>query len=154
MSEPVHADQVARKEFSVGFRGFDQHEVRAFLARVAGELSACEERERSLRARIVDLERPAPVAELDEATIEAALGQTATRIIQAAREAAAERTPTVYRASDHARWGLRDVDSAPIGLVNATNAHDVDGGRDRLHHPRSSPPGLTGCLARANDAGR
>jgi len=109
MSEPVHAEHVARKEFSLSFRGFDQHEVRAFLASVAGELSAWEERERTLRARLADLEQqPKTVDQLDEATIEAALGETATRIIHAAREAAAEvRT----RAESEAREKLDEADT-------------------------------------------
>src|SRR3954452_9974129 len=90
MSEPLHADEVARKEFPLSFRGFDQHEVRSFLAQVAGELGSWEERERTLRARISDLEHAPPIADLDEAAIEVALGQEAMRILHAAREAASE----------------------------------------------------------------
>jgi DivIVA domain-containing protein len=92
MSEPVAAEQIARKDFPLSFRGFDQNEVRAYLAQVAGQLSAGLAREEELLAHIERLESVAPtdVAALDEEAIEAALGREATRILHAAREAAAE----------------------------------------------------------------
>src|SRR5688500_520408 len=88
--QPIGADDVARKHFATAFRGFDQYEVRAFLAQVAAELASLHERERSLRERLAEaLERPVqrPVGE-DE--LEAALGVETTRVLHAAREAAAE----------------------------------------------------------------
>jgi DivIVA domain-containing protein len=89
MAEPLHADQIASRDFSTSFRGFDQHEVRSFLAHVATELATAHERERALAERVAQLEA-APPAALDEAALEQALGQEATRVIHAAREAASE----------------------------------------------------------------
>ena len=89
MAEPLHADQIASRDFSTSFRGFDQHEVRSFLAQVATELATAQERERALVERVAELEA-APPAALDEAALEQALGQEATRVIHAAREAASD----------------------------------------------------------------
>jgi DivIVA domain-containing protein len=114
MWKPLHADQVAGKEFSLSFRGFDQSEVRAFLAHVAAELSARDERERTLLERIGELETVSP-PELDDATLEEALGHAATKVIHAAREAATEiRT----RADAEATARLQEADAI---LAKSTN---------------------------------
>ncbi len=84
------AEEVAAKEFPVGFRGFAQHEVRAFLAQVAAELAAARERERLQRERLEAAEARAASRMPTDEEIEAALGQEAGRVLQAAREAAAE----------------------------------------------------------------
>jgi len=89
VSEPPHSEDVARRDFPLSFRGFDQHEVRAYLGQLAAEIARWRERDEALQARIAELES-APPAPFDEAAIEAALGHEATRIIHAAREAAAE----------------------------------------------------------------
>ncbi|HYD09151.1 MAG TPA: DivIVA domain-containing protein [Acidimicrobiales bacterium] len=89
MAEQLHADQIASRDFPTTFRGFDQHEVRSFLGQVAAVLAASHERERALVARVAELEAAPPPA-LDEGALERALGQEATRVIHAAREAAAE----------------------------------------------------------------
>jgi DivIVA domain-containing protein len=88
----LSAEDVARRQFATGFRGFEQHEVRAFLGRVAAELASLQERERSLRDRLAAAEARPPAApvDLDDAAMEAALGVETTRVIHAAREAAAE----------------------------------------------------------------
>src|SRR4051812_50225378 len=88
--KPIGADDVARKQFDTAFRGFDQHEVRAYLARVATELASLQEREKGLRERLAALEaKPAP-APMAEDELENALGAETTRVLHAAREAAAE----------------------------------------------------------------
>ncbi len=84
------AEEVAAKEFPVTFRGFGQHEVRAFLAQVAAELAAARERERLQRERLEAAESRAASRMPTDEEIEAALGQEAGRVLQAAREAAAE----------------------------------------------------------------
>jgi DivIVA domain-containing protein len=90
----IGADEVARKHFATAFRGFDQYEVRAFLAQVAAELASLQERESSLRERLAGsgAETPAPAAArvFAEDELEAALGAETTRVLHAAREAAAE----------------------------------------------------------------
>ncbi|MBW3642122.1 MAG: DivIVA domain-containing protein [Actinobacteria bacterium] len=82
------AEEVASKEFPVSFRGFHQHEVRAFLAQVAAELAAARERERSQRHRLETAEAKAASRVLTDDEIEAALGEEAGRVLHAAREAA------------------------------------------------------------------
>jgi DivIVA domain-containing protein len=89
MVTPGNADIEARKDFPLSFRGFDQAEVRAHLAQLTAELGGLREREATLRARVAELES-APAADLDEAALEIALGREATRVLHAAREAAAE----------------------------------------------------------------
>src|SRR5687767_8997634 len=89
MSEPLQPEHVAHRDFSLSFRGFDQHEVRAYLGQLATEIAAWREREDALQARLAELETSPPAA-FDEAALEAALGHEATRVIHAAREAAAE----------------------------------------------------------------
>ncbi|CAN5127721.1 hypothetical protein BH24ACT1_BH24ACT1_12990 [soil metagenome] len=86
----LEAEEVATKEFPVGFRGYGQHEVRAFLARLAAELAATRERERLQRERLVAAEAKAVSRPLTDEEIEVALGREAGRVLQAAREAAAE----------------------------------------------------------------
>jgi DivIVA domain-containing protein len=87
---PIGVEDVARKEFSTGFRGYDQHEVRAYLGRIAAELAAATEREHLLRERLhVAEQKPAPNV-IPEDDLDAVLGQEAARVLHAAREAAAE----------------------------------------------------------------
>jgi DivIVA domain-containing protein len=93
--QPIGADQVARKQFGTAFRGFDQYEVRAFLAQVAAELMSLQERERALRERLAMADessratRPAGDP-LSDDELEAAVGAETTRVLHAAREAATE----------------------------------------------------------------
>ena len=86
----LSAEEVASKEFPVSFRGFDQHEVRAFLAQVAAELAAARERERLQRDRLEAAEARAASQVPSDDEIEAALGHEAGRVLHAAREAARE----------------------------------------------------------------
>ncbi|MEA3020583.1 MAG: hypothetical protein QOI47_2107, partial [Actinomycetota bacterium] len=116
MSEPLDADQVARHEFSLGFRGFDQNEVRAFLGRVAAELAVAGEREARLREQVAQLEA-APAPELDEAALEAALGHEATKVIHAARGAAAEIRANAEQSGEALR---AEVDAAIAALRSDT----------------------------------
>ena len=83
---------MARADFSSSFRGFDHTEVRSFLARVSGELRALIEREAELLDQIARAERrrPTPVEELDEQQLTQRLGAEAVRVLDAAREAAAQ----------------------------------------------------------------
>ncbi|MGE0794848.1 MAG: DivIVA domain-containing protein, partial [Acidimicrobiia bacterium] len=90
-TEGFDAAEVARKEFATGFRGFDQYEVRAYLAKLAAEMGVLQERERGLRERLHELERKRPSEKvLADEEFEAALGTEATKVIHAARQAASE----------------------------------------------------------------
>src|SRR4051812_23354143 len=90
-SEPnLGPEQVARRGFNTVFRGFDPAEVRAFLQKVADELTAARDRERELLRRVEDAERRDPAEPLDEAMLTAALGEETARVLRSAREAAAD----------------------------------------------------------------
>ncbi|MDH4346703.1 MAG: DivIVA domain-containing protein, partial [Thermoleophilia bacterium] len=96
LSSALAPERVAKTEFSNSFRGFDQAEVRSFLARVAGEMRALMDRESELVERLGSLEtrrepEPLPVAEpapLDEHHLTELLGAEAGRVLDAARTAA------------------------------------------------------------------
>lgn len=102
----LEAEEVATKEFPVGFRGYSQHEVRAFLAQLAAELAATRERERLQRERLVAAEERASSRSLSEEEVEAALGREAGRVLQAAREAA---TDIRSRAEEQVARLVRDA---------------------------------------------
>lgn len=86
-------ERVSHAEFRSGFRGLDPAEVRAFLARVASELRTMQEREADLLAQLEQAEdrgsavTPAP---LDLHQVTSLLGQETARVLETAREAAAD----------------------------------------------------------------
>jgi DivIVA domain-containing protein len=91
MAEEMGADEVARKQFSTAFRGFDQYEVRAFLAQVASTIATLREREKAFREKVAGLEAASPAPHrADEVDLEQALGAEMTKVLHAAREAASE----------------------------------------------------------------
>jgi DivIVA domain-containing protein len=98
------ADDVGRRTFGTAFRGWDPNEVKAYLARVAKELSSAHDRVRSLERDMRDMTSRAAHPELDEATITSALGEEAARILRTAREAAAD---IKGRAEENAERTLR-----------------------------------------------
>ena len=83
-------EEVATRTFTTSFRGFDQAEVRLFLKRVGDELLALAENERQLRQSLDEARDRAAHPELDENALTAALGEQTTRVLQSAREAAAD----------------------------------------------------------------
>lgn len=87
---PVTAEEVAHRGFATTFRGFDPHEVRHYLTRVAESLRAAKDRQRELEQAVRDAEARAANPQLDEATITNALGEHTARIIRSAHEAAAD----------------------------------------------------------------
>lgn len=140
-------DHVARREFTTTFRGFDQAEVKAFLTSVSVGLRDLIERERDVRARLDDTERRVTDAEeLDEHQLTALLGSETARILDAAREAAAEirskaeaKTAQLVReAQDGANATLSDA--AEVMRLRTTEAEaaaasivaDAEAERDRL----------------------
>ncbi len=82
-------ESVAIKTFATSFRGYDQSEVRAYLKRVADELSAAAARETELREAVLEAHKRAANPVLDEETLTAALGEHAAHLLSQAREAAA-----------------------------------------------------------------
>jgi DivIVA domain-containing protein len=83
-------EDVAARTFTTSFRGFDPAEVRLFLKRIGDELLALNENERELRQSLDEARERAAHPELDEDALTTALGEQTTRVLQSAREAAAE----------------------------------------------------------------
>ena len=77
-------------------KGHDRHahdadEVRVFLRTVAGRVAELEERIEALRSEVTDLEAREPqLGDLDSGQVSAAIGHETARVLEAAREAAAE----------------------------------------------------------------
>ncbi len=82
-------ESVAIKNFATSFRGYDQSEVRAYLKRLADELSAAAAREAELREALLEAHKQAANPVFDEETLTAALGEHAAHLLTNAREASA-----------------------------------------------------------------
>ena len=96
----IDPDDVARAEFAHSFRGYDTHEVKAFLQSVGQEMQR-------LRDAVAAAERRADaIAASPAAAATSAVGDEAARVLQAAEDAAAEiRT----RAEEAVAKMLRDA---------------------------------------------
>ena len=88
--DPSSPTSVAEAAFSTSRRGFNPDEVRAFLVAVAAELSRLTERERQLEAELREARAASGPAELDDETVARLLGEETLRVLQTARESAAE----------------------------------------------------------------
>ncbi|HUY61485.1 MAG TPA: DivIVA domain-containing protein, partial [Candidatus Dormibacteraeota bacterium] len=89
--DPLSADLIAQRGFAVGFRGYDQVEVREFLGRAAEEVRALRTRIEQLDEARRDAEdRAAHPAPLDEDGLMAAVGEETGAILRVAKQAAAE----------------------------------------------------------------
>ena len=84
-------EQIHARAFTVGFRGFDQSEVRDFLNRLAAEIRSLREQNERLESSWRSAEeRAARPPVLDEDTLMAAVGEETAAILRAARASAAE----------------------------------------------------------------
>ena len=84
-------DLIQAKSFTAGFRGYDQTEVRNFLARMATEVRALRDRNVHLESAWHSAEeRAARPPVLDEDTLMAAVGEETATILRTARAAAAD----------------------------------------------------------------
>lgn len=86
-------ERVAHAEFRTAFRGLDATEVRAFLARVASELRSILEHEAELTTQLdkaEDRSTAVVAAPLDLHEVSALLGAETARVLETAREAAAD----------------------------------------------------------------
>jgi len=83
-------DEVAARTFPTSFRGFDPGEVRTYLAEVASALAAAAAREVALQDDLARTRATLANPALDESVLLAALGEEAGRLLQTAKEAAAD----------------------------------------------------------------
>lgn len=82
-------DDVSRQEFALRMRGYDRHEVRAFLTRLGGELASGHDRERQLHERVAYEARQVPT-DLGDDELLVVLGAENARVLHAAKETATE----------------------------------------------------------------
>jgi len=89
--DPSSPASIARANFGTARRGFDQNEVRSFLALVAAEMARLREREQHLEAALLEAKDANNVSSdlIDEDTATRLLGEGAAHILHAARESAA-----------------------------------------------------------------
>ena len=104
-------EEVATRTFASSFRGYDQSEVRLYLKRISDELVALADNERQLRQSLEEARDRAAHPELDESALTSALGEQTTRILQSAREAAAD---IRNKAEENAARALREADEEAV----------------------------------------
>jgi DivIVA domain-containing protein len=80
---------VTRRSFGTVRRGFDPHEVAAYLQLIAQELSAWDRWDQEQQKRIADAEERAANPEIDETRLTAALGQRSAQVLRNAHDEAA-----------------------------------------------------------------
>jgi DivIVA domain-containing protein len=98
---------VAEAGFSTARRGYSPDEVRAFLTSVSAELRRLQERERQIEAELRAARAAMPGrAELDDDTVAKLLGEETLRVLQTARESAAQ---IKVRAEESAARALREA---------------------------------------------
>ncbi len=117
-------EEIATRGFASAFRGVSETEVRNFLRRVADELAAARDHERSLSERVAELEErlrnPPP---LDEQQLLDGLGEETTRVLRSAQEAAADiRT----RAEERSSAMLQDAHETTKKLRDDADAHAAE----------------------------
>ncbi len=117
----IGADDVARKEFATSFRGYDPHEVRAFLGHIGAELAELRANGRSLEDRLAAAESRAVPRELGGEELERALGLEMAKVLQASREAAAD----IRRRAEEQVARLLQEASEEIARLRAEAAADI-----------------------------
>lgn len=140
-------EEIARRDFSSSFRGFDQTEVRAYLNRISAEMRALVDREALLQERLEAAELRASQAESpDEATLTAMLGEETAKILDAARSIAHEirtkaetRTAQLVREAQeeatrltHEADELKRSSSANAEAVAAAITEKAEANRDKM----------------------
>ncbi|MGH9120655.1 MAG: DivIVA domain-containing protein, partial [Acidimicrobiales bacterium] len=88
--DALSADAVGQRTFPVGFRGFDQSDVREYLGRVSAEMRALKERADVLERKLAEATEKAAHPELDEDLVFGAVGEETASLLRSARSAAAE----------------------------------------------------------------
>lgn len=120
-------ESIPARAFTVGFRGFDQSEVRDFLNRLAAEIRSLREQAERLESQWRSAEeRAARPPVLDEETLMAAVGEETAAILRTARASAAELRNKAAEDADRIRHdseGLlaektKEAEAAATGIVD------------------------------------
>jgi DivIVA domain-containing protein len=106
--DPSSPSSLAAASFSQTRRGFDPNEVRELLRMVAAEMARLQEREKFLERELRTAQRSSPnsTVALDEETVTRMLGEEASRILAASRDAASQ---IKIRAEEGAARLLREA---------------------------------------------
>jgi len=124
-SDRVDPDSVARAAFETARRGFDQTQVRTYLTVVSREIERLRAREAELLGRLDEAERAATEqSRTDPEHLTQLLGEETARVLNAAREAAAERVARAdeeasrlrQEANDESARTRQDADVAALAL--------------------------------------
>jgi DivIVA domain-containing protein len=110
----MSAETIAERRFGQSWRGYDQEEVRQFLAEVAGQVQSLRERYDRTEAARREAEERAAHPHLDEATLMSALGEETAAILRSAHAAAAE---VVAKAEDAAERSLGEAQAKAQDLL-------------------------------------
>src|SRR4051794_32769943 len=91
MVDPVEPAEIARRDFEIVRRGYDQNAVRAFLHQVSSVLQRALLAETELEDRLKRAESRLEAADKpDEAAMLELLGEETTRVLSSARDAAGD----------------------------------------------------------------
>src|SRR5580658_1906738 len=85
----LNPGDVTRRSFATVRRGFDPHEVTAYLQLIAQELSAWDRWDQEQQRRVSEAEALAANPEIDENRLTAALGQRSAQVLRNAHDEAA-----------------------------------------------------------------
>jgi len=119
LMDTSNPEDVARANFPVVRRGFDPIEVQGFARSVSAEITR-------LRYQCAELGKALAAAEtkaserVTEATVAGFLGEQATRMMEASREAAES---AVARAEENAERTMAEADEYAVRTIAAADAH-------------------------------
>jgi DivIVA domain-containing protein len=130
-------DDVARREFRSGFRGYETSEVRSFLAEVAAGLTALVEDRAALAARLAEVQSQDLKSEI------AAISREVGEVLEAARQAA--QTMRERAGADATRWRSEAIAEADAERSRAA----VDAERLRTDAWTMSEQLLSQCQVQA-----
>jgi DivIVA domain-containing protein len=110
---------VTRRSFGSVRRGFDPHEVTAYLQLIAQELSAWDRWDQEQQKRIADAEERAANPEIDETRLTAALGQRSAQVLRNAHDEAAR---LLHAAEENATTVTREAQQQATDIQVAAEA--------------------------------
>lgn len=116
----IDAGDVARHAFGTVRRGFDPHEVRAYLELLAGALDHAGRREQELLTELHEAEERARHPVIDESVLTSSLGQRSAAVLRGAHEEAAR---ILTQAEEAAAAMTRDAQQQATDIqVNAESS--------------------------------
>jgi len=110
---------VTRRSFGTVRRGFDPHEVAAYLQLIAQELSAWDRWDQEQEKRVAEAEERAANPEIDETRLTAALGQRSAQVLRNAHDEAAR---LLQAAEENATVVTRDAQQQATDIQVAAEA--------------------------------